>query len=113
MALFNYRENETMVIEKKGDYWKGVGGTHQIRGNFEVTNQRVAFKARGLGAPKENLIELELSEIASMKKCNVGDGFLKIVPTGIKITTVNGEKYIFSVMKRDAFMQALQGMANV
>ena len=112
MAMFDYRENEVMVMEKKGDYWKGFGGTHQIRGHYEVTNQRVAFRAKGLGAPKENMVEIELSEIESMKKCNVGDGFLKIVPTGIKITTVNGEKHIFSVMKREAFMQALQGMVK-
>lgn len=108
MAILNLRENEKSLLETKGDYWKGFGGSTQIRGRYEVSNQRVAFRPTTLRKEATNMVELELSDIESVKKCNIGGAFLKIIPTGVKVKTIQGEKHIFSVMKRKQFIALLE-----
>ena len=50
-----------------------------------------------------------VSDVAQIKKCNIGPGFIKFIPTGIKVTLKDGKKHVFSVTKREKMMQALGG----
>ena len=54
-------------------------------------------------------MEFELADVLELKKCNVGPGLIKIIPTGIKVKLKNGKKHTFSVTKREKLMQALGG----
>lgn len=111
MALLTLREQEKIILEISGDYWIG---NRQSTGIFEVTDFRMAFRYKTiLGRAKENAVELELANIATVDKCNVGGGLIKLVPTGIKVTTKSGETYIFSVLKRDKLISALKNEANI
>lgn len=109
MSILDLRDTEEVVLEKKGDYWTdGLLGKTQIPGVYLITNQRVAFRAKGLlGKAKENSVELELSDIESISKCNVGKGVMKVIPTGVKVKTTDGTSYVFSILKRDQFLSAL------
>ena len=55
MSILDLRDTEEVVLEKKGDYWTdGLLGKTQIPGVYLITNQRVAFRAKGLlGKAKE------------------------------------------------------------
>lgn len=107
VELLQLRENEKTVLELSGDLWEGLG---QGSGVFQITDQRCAFRYKTLlGAAKQNAVEFELSEVAQIKKCNIGPGFIKFIPTGIKVTLKDGKKHVFSVTKREKMMQALGG----
>lgn len=107
VELLQLRDNEKVVLEQSGDLWEGLG---QGSGVYVVTDQRCAFRYKTLlGKAKENAVEFELSDVTGVKKCNVGPGFIKFIPTGIKVTLKSGKKHVFSVMKREKMMQALLG----
>ena len=107
MELLQLREDEKVVLEMSGDLWEGLG---QGSGLYQITNQRCAFRYKTiLGAAKENAVEFELADVLELKKCNVGPGLIKIIPTGIKVKLKNGKKHTFSVIKREKLMQALGG----
>lgn len=107
MELFQLRGNEKIVLEQSGDLWEGMS---QGSGLFVITDQRCAFRYKTiLGAAKQNAVEFELADVAELKKCNIGPGFIKFIPTGIKVTLKSGKKHVFSVTKRERMMQALSG----
>ena len=98
VELLQLRDNEKVVLEQSGDLWEGLG---QGSGVYVVTDQRCAFRYKTLlGKAKENAVEFELSDVT---------GFIKFIPTGIKVTLKSGKKHVFSVMKREKMMQALLG----
>ena len=104
MELLQLRENEKTVLELSGDLWEGLG-----QGSGTVDSW-CAFRYKTLlGAAKQNAVEFELSDVAQIKKCNIGPGFIKFIPTGIKVTLKDGKKHVFSVTKREKMMQALGG----
>lgn len=109
MELLELMEGEAVVYEKSGDYWtSGLAGT-KIPGVFQMTNKRLTHRGKTiLGTAKNNSFEIELRDIVSFKKCNVGDGLLKIIPTGVKLQTADGSAYTISVLKREEFIKALE-----
>lgn len=109
MDMLELREGETIVYEKKGDYWTSGMMGRQIPGVFQVTTKRLAHRNKALlGTAKENSFEIELADIESLSKCNVGDGVLKIIPTGVRVKTKDGSSYIVSVLKRNEFIQIME-----
>lgn len=105
MQLLQLRENEKVIINQTCDLWELIG---QNTGVVEVTNLRLAFRYKTLlGASKDNKIEIDLIDIVSAKKCNVGPAFVKIIPTGVKVTMKNGKKYTLSLMKRGALIETI------
>ena len=110
MSIVNLEENETTVYETKGDWWaETLLGKGQTPGVFEVTSKRFAFRTNTLfGKKQENAWELNVGDIASVEKCNIGNGVLKIIPTGLRVAMQDGTKYIVSVMKRDQLLAALE-----
>ena len=87
MSILALEEHECTVYETKGDWWAdSILGKQQLPGIFEVTNKRFAFRGKTLlGTAKENGLEFDLSDLASVEKCNIGNGIVKIIPTGLRL----------------------------
>ena len=81
MSILALEEHECTVYETKGDWWAdSILGKQQLPGIFEVTNKRFAFRGKTLlGTAKENGLEFDLSDLASVEKCNIGNGIVKII----------------------------------
>ena len=100
-----FRENETVELEMRSDYWPALFGVlqySQIRGKYWFTNERIIF-AGGF----TTRIDIEYYEIASVKKCFIGP-IIRFLPTGILVTTKSGEKHYLSIFGRNKVLELLQ-----
>lgn len=100
-----FRANETVEWETPSDYWKALFGViqiSQVRGRYWFTNERVIF-AGGFATK----VEIEYSEIASVKKCFIGP-IIRFMPFGILVTTKTGEKHYFSILNRKKALEVLE-----
>ena len=96
-------ENEVVEKEFKSDYWeKTLCFYSQKRGKYWLTNQRIIFRG-GFAT----VLEIPYSEIESVQLCNIG-GFVRIIPTGIKVTLKSGKTHRLSVTKRKEILAFLQ-----
>lgn len=93
------------VIEEhtQGDLWTFMS---QTRGNYFFTKEKFIFVS-GFGL--ENFA-VAYGDISGLKTCNVG-GLIPIIPTGIKVSFMNGEGKMVtkkcSVMKRKEWIAYL------
>ena len=110
MSTLALEEHECTVYETKGDWWAdSILGKQQLPGIFEVTNKRFAFRGKTLlGTAKENGLEFDPSDLASVEKCNIGNGIVKIIPTGLRLTMRDGGQYVVSILKRDKLLEILE-----
>ncbi len=101
------RANETLLEQAKGDYWTnglfGFLGATQERGEYAFTNQRIIFNPATLFKGTEDRIEIDYNQIHAVKKCFVA----LYIPTGIHITTIDGKKYRFSLLKRNKWIELI------
>lgn len=97
-------EGETVIKEVKGDYWANLFlfMYSQKRGKYWFTSEKIVFQG-GFATS----LELKYSDIAEIKKCNVGPA-IHFIPTGINVIMKDGKKYRLSVLGRNEIMQLIQ-----
>ena len=101
------REDECVLETAKGDYWReDLLGKTQVSGRFTFTDQRIIFDA---GLIKKLSVHYEwwAADLKSAELCLVG-----VMPTGIRVETVEGKKLLFSLMGRKKYLAAIQQMLS-
>lgn len=102
------RENENLLEEVKGDYWKTGLLKKQISGKYTFTDQRIVFTPTMLVDILEDVIEIEYDSIAEINKGMISF----IVPTGIKVMQKDGKKHLLSLLKRGKWMDLINSKMN-
>ena len=100
------REGEQIFADGiKVDCWNQPDQlfNHQVPGKLYLTDQRVFFEASVLVA-RDTFWEVELGEIAKVKKCLVPPCF----PYGVRIVLKNGKKYLLGVYSRGKYVAWLR-----
>lgn len=97
--------NETILKQDKGDYWSSMFHIlyEQKRGEYIITNKRIIFKS----FLEVNDFIVKYEDIESISKCCVGP-LIRFIPTGIRIKTKNGKKYIMSIFGRKKHIEIIQ-----
>ena len=101
--VYEVKEDEKLFAEKvTGDCWKMPNLTinRQVSGKYYFTDKRITFLASGLIGTNSVSWEIEMKDIAKIKKCLTPPFF----PFGILITMKNGDKYKLSIFKRKKYL---------
>lgn len=104
MVDIELREGETVLEEIQGDYWEKLFLClySQIRGKYWITSERIIFQG-GFATT----LEIEMKDIEAVTLCAVG-GFVQFLPTGIKVTTREGNAYKLSVLSRRKHVEVIE-----
>lgn len=103
---FEVKEGEQLIANKvSGDCWKmpNFSINRQVSGKYYFTDKRIAFLASGLIGTESVSWEIELKDIAEVKKCLTPPFF----PFGISIKMKNGDKYKLSIFKRNKYFEII------
>ena len=90
--LIDLQPNETILKDGPANHFKGV---EAVGGRLFLTNQRVFFKSHAFNVQNHSL-SIPLDSIQSMGKRNT----LLLVPNGMYIETVTGEREKFVIWGR-------------
>lgn len=101
MAEFDLLENEEVIKECLGDYWKKIVFYYsQKRGTYCFTNQRIIFSG-------STDLDLYYKDIEEIKTCMVGP-LIGFIPTGVKVKMKDGKTHKLSLLGRKKYMEIIE-----
>lgn len=112
MKKLELQEGEEIIETIKGSYWENtfIFLYEQSIGDIIITNKRLLFNSKVL-ATSFIALNIKISDIAEMQKCNVGTVF-PLNPTGIKLIDNYGNTCKISAVKREKLMKTLKELMD-